>query len=652
MSTLSIGLSSLQVAQRLLDLTGQNIANANTPSYHRQVADLAPRVAGTSNGTGVEIKNLTRVVDRLLEDAVLRNTSAANAMTSQLTGLQHLQTLLDPGEGSLRDMLERFFNESERLTTQPESISQRRVVLSTAAAMIDRLNVATEEFNRLGANLGAEAAATLDRVNALATEIARLNQEIHSGAAIGQATPGLLDQRDLAIARLAELVDLRTIPQEFGQINVFAAGAPLILNSAAVPLASSIDDQGRLIVHFAGSNQAFDPIAGKLAGLLALHNKILPTLRSQFDSFAKGLVTEIDSIHATGLGLDGPMTSLTSLRTLVNPALPLANAGLAFPPKAGDFFITVSNLATGQRSLHRISIDPTTQTLGSLAAAISAIPNLQAVVDPQAGTLNLITRPGYGFDFTGNLSTSPDGQSISGTTIPAMGGRYTGNFNDTLDFRIAGSGVVGATPNLALEVRNGTGVLISTLNIGQGYEAGTSLPEVLGVQVRLSTGTANDGDSFQLLVAADSDSAGILPALGVNSFFVGDNSGGLGVRPDLLRHPERFAASVTGQPRDGANLAEMVALRDRSAMDGKTQSLRLFLDNLIGAVGSQVQDADARSSAYQSLGIQLADQLQSVSGVDANEELIRLVQYQRAYQMSARFISAVNQTLDELFRLL
>ena len=40
MSSLSIGLSGLQVSQRLLDLAGQNIANANTPGYHREVADL------------------------------------------------------------------------------------------------------------------------------------------------------------------------------------------------------------------------------------------------------------------------------------------------------------------------------------------------------------------------------------------------------------------------------------------------------------------------------------------------------------------------------------------------------------------------------------------------------------------------------------
>src|SRR5436190_23919549 len=99
MPALSIGFSALQVSQRLLDLTGENIANANTPNYHRQVADLANRVGGTSIGLGVEIKGIRRVVDRLLEDAVVRNSSATSGAASLLQGLNQLQAFLDPGAG-------------------------------------------------------------------------------------------------------------------------------------------------------------------------------------------------------------------------------------------------------------------------------------------------------------------------------------------------------------------------------------------------------------------------------------------------------------------------------------------------------------------------------------------------------------------------
>ena len=49
----SIGLSGLSVNQRLIDLTGQNITNAGTPGYHRQVGNLVPIAYGQQVGGGV-----------------------------------------------------------------------------------------------------------------------------------------------------------------------------------------------------------------------------------------------------------------------------------------------------------------------------------------------------------------------------------------------------------------------------------------------------------------------------------------------------------------------------------------------------------------------------------------------------------------------
>lgn len=650
MTSYSIGLSGLQVAQRLIALTGENIANADTPNYHRHVADLAERVTG-SQGSGVEIKRLSRVIDQVLEDAVMRNTSASGAMTSLLNGLQQLETLLQPGEGSLYDSVNLFFNEAERLTTQPGDVTQRRVVLSAAAVMTDRLNVLVTDLQRMGGTAVVEAKATVDQVNLLTGQIAEYNRQIQSQIAVGQEAIGLLELRDRAIAELGQLVDVRVLPQDFETVNVFAGSVALILKSSVATLSTSLDNQGKLIVRVPTSSQPIDLVGGKLAGLLTLHNTSLNMVNAQLNEFVRGLVTEIDHVHATGLGLDGPKTSLSSLRTIDNLALPLANAGLAFPPTAGELYVTVTNLTTGARELSRINIDPATQTLGALATAISAVPNLEAVVDPQAGTINLFASNGYGFDFSGNLSTSPDTNTITGTTAATIGGRYTGPLNDTLEFRAVGSGTIGITPGLTLEVRNGAGTLIATRSIGDDYQPGTDLAAVLGVRVRLTAGTINAGDTFEVDVAADPDSAGILTALGLNTFFAGDDAAGLRVRPDLLANPDRLAASASGQPGDGVNLIKLVALRDQPLLKQGTQTFYQFVQGIVGDVGSQVRDADLRASAYQTLGAQLEDQRQAASGVDVNEELMRLVQYQRSYQMSARFIAIVNQTLEDLLRL-
>src|SRR5437879_3985916 len=109
MSSLSIGLSGLLVNQRLIDLTGQNITNADTPSYHRQVGELAAGITGSSIGAGVDLERINRVIDSLLENAIVRNNSATNDAGARLDGLNQLQALVAPGAGSLHDTLANFF---------------------------------------------------------------------------------------------------------------------------------------------------------------------------------------------------------------------------------------------------------------------------------------------------------------------------------------------------------------------------------------------------------------------------------------------------------------------------------------------------------------------------------------------------------------
>src|SRR5690349_20322852 len=101
MQSLSIGLSGLSASQQLLDLTGQNITNANTPGYHRREAVLAPREIGGASGTGVDVTRVRRLVSSLLEQSVTRNTYATADVARQLDGMTQVESILQPGDGSL-----------------------------------------------------------------------------------------------------------------------------------------------------------------------------------------------------------------------------------------------------------------------------------------------------------------------------------------------------------------------------------------------------------------------------------------------------------------------------------------------------------------------------------------------------------------------
>ena len=125
--------------------------------------------------------------------------------------------------------------------------------------------------------------------------------------------------------------------------------------------------------------------------------------------------------------------------------------------------MSVTDLATGQRTTNQVTIDPTTQSLQDVASAIGKIPHLQGLVDSQTGTMQIVAQQGYAFSFAPQLATAPTTTAITGTTTAQVGGVYTGTTNSSLTFQVVGSGTVGVTPNLTLQVQDASGNTVSSL---------------------------------------------------------------------------------------------------------------------------------------------------------------------------------------------
>src|SRR6478672_4862009 len=136
MDSFSIGVSALAVSQQLINLTGQNVANASTPGYHRQVASLAP-LQTDQTGEGVTVTGVRREVSAPLETALLNNTFEAQNTTTQLNNLRQVQAYLAPGSGGIDSLLSNFFNQVKQLAASPTDQAQRSVVLNTASNLAD-----------------------------------------------------------------------------------------------------------------------------------------------------------------------------------------------------------------------------------------------------------------------------------------------------------------------------------------------------------------------------------------------------------------------------------------------------------------------------------------------------------------------------------
>ena len=144
------------------------------------------------------------------------------------------------------------------------------------------------------------------------------------------------------------------------------------------------------------------------------------------------------------------------------------------------------------------------------------------------------------------------------------------------------------------------------------------------------------------------DTSGFLGAAGINTFFVGTNAETISINSILQDNPNLLAVSSGGVNNDTDNLAQLVDLIDRGIDRNGGQAIR---DAYTGLVNGLSQNAANQNSANDGLAQYYAT-LQSehlaISGVNIDEEAIKMIGYQRAFQASSRVIAAANEMLDIL----
>jgi flagellar hook-associated protein 1 FlgK len=163
---------------------------------------------------------------------------------------------------------------------------------------------------------------------------------------------------------------------------------------------------------------------------------------------------------------------------------------------------------------------------------------------------------------------------------------------------------------------------------------------------RLSINTASD----DFAVSFSDDSSGALAALGVNSFFTGKDATDIAVSDAVRTNPNRLAASGDHRAGDNSTALAIAGLRDAPVGALNDQSLPEYWRGHVERVGVELSEAKEQTQADQAVRENLQQQQQSISGVNVDEQTIDLMQYQRAFQASARFVSTVDQMMQTLLQ--
>jgi flagellar hook-associated protein 1 FlgK len=424
---LSVGGSSLAAQQTGLQVTGNNIANAGTDGYSRQVAHLVPGgvqklAPGQFQGTGVTVESIQRQVNEALNESLRNSTSSQNGAETLNSFVSRVETTfgaLDDNDLSAR--LNDFFNGFSTLATNPGDSAQRSVVIQNGASLANYLQSLRGQLTAIRTDAQTQTGTLVTQANSLCQTIADLNIKISTTEAGQGGANTLRDQRDAVLAKLAEIMDIKVVDQGNGMVNVVVGSMPLVYGntSRGVSQKQVQDPSGQFYVTqvvFADNGDGMAASGGKLGALLgARDNYVTPAIET-VDMIATGLISAVNAIHTQGQGLSG-FSTLTADSSVIDPTAAL-NAGklvtnLDFTPVNGTFNLYVTD-AAGQTTTKQIGVNLSGQgtqtTLNTLAASITAAGGgtITATVNANGhlviASSNQNVKFGFGDDTSGTLA--------------------------------------------------------------------------------------------------------------------------------------------------------------------------------------------------------------------------------------------------------
>ncbi len=310
--TLSIALSGLAASQQELETSSNNVANANTPGYSREVADAeagAPIVLNSlSIGTGVEIGQIQSLRDPILEIQLNQQTQQNSYLNSQLTELQQIQTGFSSSTSGIGADITNFFNSIQQLSPDPTDLSLRQSVLTAAGNLANDFNTASSNLQTQRGDLDQNVVEDVGQINSLTSQIASVDQQIGELSDSGQSADTLVDQQTSLIRQLSALTDVQVISNGKGGISLTTSnGTALVSGTQSFALSTQIGSDGvEHVLSASGQDITSTLTGGSVAGTIQIRDQEIPGIQNQLDQLAAGFSNAVNAANGKGYNLETP----------------------------------------------------------------------------------------------------------------------------------------------------------------------------------------------------------------------------------------------------------------------------------------------------------------------------------------------------------
>ncbi len=313
---LGIATKALRVQQRAINVTGNNIANVNTPGYTRQRLNIsADNPVNTGMGllgSGVRASEVERIYQRFLATQINGETQSLGQWEARRDMLERVEMVFDEsGDYGLAQTMSEFWNAWQDLSNNPSGSVERTVLVAKSQMLASTIRKNYQDLQTIQYDIDARVASGVDKINQLSASIVDLNDKIVSLEAGGHTANDYRDQRDLVLKELSELIDINSFEDASGAVTVsVGSGQPLVEGTHRYSLSTQqnasglkdvvwLDDDGNAVSITA------DIDGGKLAGWLTARDTDIPDYMTRLDTLAQNLISEVNTLHAAGYGLDG-----------------------------------------------------------------------------------------------------------------------------------------------------------------------------------------------------------------------------------------------------------------------------------------------------------------------------------------------------------
>lgn len=610
---IEIGKRSLMAHSTQIQTAGHNISNADTEGYSRQRVivksfepiyrpDLERAMVPGQIGQGCDVESINRIKDELLESRIVEQKNVESYWETRDKYYSMIESVYnEPNDVSVRTNMDKFWQGWQELSTYPESDAARLAVVVRGQTLTNSIQQQYKSLRGIGDQINGDIEAVVKQVNDLSRQIASVNGEIVRSKGLGDNPNDLMDRRDLLVEKLSSLINVTVTQKDPDEFMVHTDGQIIVQGSLArqIETVGQLDNNGYGKLMWSDTKLDAEFHGGTLGALVELRDKDIRTEIQSLNTMALNFADLVNDVHRNAIGKNN-------------------TTGL-------DFFVQHDFVENVNGNYDR---------------------NGDGVEDTS-----------YIFRMTGTNALKMQEQiGLSGTmTINGASGNIdvayfsTDTVEDVINRINDSNGEVKAYLDrnscLVLKATSSKGMENPDFVIRHVEDSGMFLTGYSGILQGSGTDNAYDFNRANAVDVLAGAQFAVSPVLNPSAYI---EVNGL-IQNDVSSVAAAFKNSQGfAEPSDGRAAVEMAAIRNTKIMIGSQRTFDDYFADTITNVGLKGEQAQNQLATQNKIMGDLRDLLDSISGVNIDEELADIIKFQHGYNVAAKFISVQDELLDTL----